>query len=89
VLNAIEANRSFVIAYLSTLKSPVEQEYRHCALVVMVSRGHGGSPMSSSPHDALFKAVFSDPEHARGALRAVVPAVVAETIQSGPTCCAR
>jgi hypothetical protein len=25
--------------------------------------------MSSSPHDALFKAVFGQPEHARGALR--------------------
>jgi predicted transposase/invertase (TIGR01784 family) len=34
--------------------------------------------MSSSPHDALFKAVFGQPEHARGALRSVVPAAVAE-----------
>jgi predicted transposase/invertase (TIGR01784 family) len=28
----------------------------------------------------LFKAVFGRPEHARGALRAVVPAAVAETL---------
>jgi predicted transposase/invertase (TIGR01784 family) len=36
--------------------------------------------MSSSAHDALFKAVFSQPEHARGALRSVVPAVIAEAL---------
>lgn len=36
--------------------------------------------MSSSPHDALFKAVFGQPEHARGALRAVVPTAIAEAI---------
>jgi predicted transposase/invertase (TIGR01784 family) len=33
---------------------------------------------TSSPHDALFKAVLGQPEHARGALRSVVPAAVAE-----------
>jgi predicted transposase/invertase (TIGR01784 family) len=37
--------------------------------------------MSSSPHDALFKAVFGQPEHARGALRSVVPAAVAEALE--------
>ena len=36
--------------------------------------------MSSTPHDGLFKAVFSHPEHARGALRAVVPAAMAEAL---------
>src|ERR1044072_3514622 len=36
--------------------------------------------MSSSPHDALFKAVFAQPEHARGALRTVLPAAVAEAL---------
>ena len=36
--------------------------------------------MSSSPHDALFKAVLGKPEHARGALRTVVPAAVAEAL---------
>lgn len=36
--------------------------------------------MSTSPHDALFKAVFGQPEHARGALRAVMPAAVAEAL---------
>jgi predicted transposase/invertase (TIGR01784 family) len=36
--------------------------------------------MSSSPHDALFKAVFGEPEHARGALHSVVPAAVAEAL---------
>jgi len=36
--------------------------------------------MSSSPHDALFKAVFGQPEHARGALRSVVPVAVAEAL---------
>ena len=36
--------------------------------------------MISNPHDALFKAVLGQPEHARGALRAVLPAVVAEAL---------
>jgi hypothetical protein len=36
--------------------------------------------MSSTPHDALFKAVFSHPEHARGALRSVVPAAMVEAL---------
>lgn len=34
----------------------------------------------SGPHDLLFKGVFSQPEHARGALRAVMPAAVAEAL---------
>jgi len=34
----------------------------------------------SNPHDALFKAVLGDPEHARGALRSVVPVAVAEAL---------
>jgi predicted transposase YdaD len=36
--------------------------------------------MSTAPHDALFKAVFSNPEHARGALRPVMPAAMAEAL---------
>jgi hypothetical protein len=36
--------------------------------------------MSTAPHDALFKAVFSSPEHARGALRPVMPAAMAEAL---------
>ena len=36
--------------------------------------------MSLTPHDALFKAVLGKPEHARGVLRAVVPAALAEAI---------
>jgi predicted transposase/invertase (TIGR01784 family) len=36
--------------------------------------------MSSSPHDALFKAVFGQPEHARGALRSVLPGPVADAL---------
>jgi predicted transposase/invertase (TIGR01784 family) len=36
--------------------------------------------MIPNPHDALFKAVLGQPEHARGALRAVVPAVLAEAL---------
>jgi hypothetical protein len=36
--------------------------------------------MSSSPHDSLFKAVFGKPEHARGALRSMVPPAVAEAL---------
>jgi predicted transposase/invertase (TIGR01784 family) len=36
--------------------------------------------MIPNPHDGLFKAVFGQPEHARGALRAVVPAVLAEAL---------
>jgi predicted transposase/invertase (TIGR01784 family) len=36
--------------------------------------------MIPNPHDALFKIVFGQPEHARGALRAVVPAVLGEAL---------
>jgi predicted transposase/invertase (TIGR01784 family) len=36
--------------------------------------------VSSTPHNALFKAVFVHPEHAHGALRSVMPAAVAEAI---------
>lgn len=36
--------------------------------------------MSSTPHDALFKAVFGQIEHARGALRSVMPPAVAEAL---------
>ncbi len=34
----------------------------------------------SNPHDALFKGILGDPEHARGVLRAIVPPAVAEAI---------
>jgi len=38
-------------------------------------------PVSTpTPHDALFKAVFGQPEHARGALRAVLPVAIAEAL---------
>lgn len=33
--------------------------------------------MTTNPHDALFKAVFAQPEHARGELQEVLPAPVA------------
>ncbi len=36
--------------------------------------------MHGTPHDALFKAVFGQPEHARGMLRTIVPAEVGEAI---------
>lgn len=36
--------------------------------------------MSSNPHDAMFKEIYAKPEHAAGALRAVVPAVVGESL---------
>ena len=36
--------------------------------------------MIPNPHDALFKRVFGQPEHARGALRAVLPAVLGEAL---------
>src|SRR3954467_5189698 len=36
--------------------------------------------MSASPHDALFKAVFAQPEHASGALRAILPPMLAESL---------
>jgi predicted transposase/invertase (TIGR01784 family) len=36
--------------------------------------------MISNPHDGLFKSVFCQPEHARGELRAVVPAELAEAL---------
>ena len=36
--------------------------------------------MHGTPHDALFKAVFGQPVHARGMLRTIVPAKVGEAI---------
>ncbi len=36
--------------------------------------------MIPNPHDALVKTVFGKPEHARGMLRKVVPAALAETL---------
>ncbi|MFO0715101.1 MAG: Rpn family recombination-promoting nuclease/putative transposase [Sandaracinus sp.] len=36
--------------------------------------------MTHTPHDALFKAVFSLPEHAEAELRAVLPARLARRI---------
>ena len=36
--------------------------------------------MISNPHDALFKAILGQPEHARGTLRAVVPPSLAEAL---------
>jgi predicted transposase/invertase (TIGR01784 family) len=36
--------------------------------------------MIPNPHDALVKAVLGKPEHARGVLRAVLPAALAETL---------
>ena len=41
---------------------------------------YADAAMSSTPHDAVFKAVFGQPEHARGTLRAVVPPVLAEAL---------
>lgn len=37
-------------------------------------------PMIPNPHDAIFKAILGKPEHARGALRAIVPAALAEAL---------
>jgi predicted transposase YdaD len=37
-------------------------------------------PMTQSLHDAMFRAVFGQLEHARGELRAIVPAVLAEAL---------
>ena len=36
--------------------------------------------MSSTPHDALFKAMLGQPEHARGTLRAIVPPMLAQVL---------
>jgi predicted transposase/invertase (TIGR01784 family) len=36
--------------------------------------------MISNPHDALFKGVLGQPEHARGVLRAIMPAALAEAL---------
>jgi hypothetical protein len=36
--------------------------------------------MIPNPHDLLFKGVFGQPEHARGMLRSIVPAMLAETL---------
>jgi predicted transposase/invertase (TIGR01784 family) len=37
--------------------------------------------MVNNPHDALFTAVLGQPEHARGVLRAIVPAPLAEALE--------
>src|ERR1700722_2565373 len=42
-------------------------------------RGHGGA-VTTTPHDALFKAAFSKPRHARGLLRALVPGALGRRI---------
>lgn len=39
-----------------------------------------GNPRSAKPHDRLFRHVFSDPEHAQGALRTALPAALATCI---------
>jgi predicted transposase/invertase (TIGR01784 family) len=36
--------------------------------------------MIPNPHDLMFKAAFGQAEHARGALRAIVPAALAEAL---------
>jgi predicted transposase YdaD len=36
--------------------------------------------MIPNPHDALFRGVFGQPEHARGALQSVVPAELSEAL---------
>jgi Putative transposase, YhgA-like len=36
--------------------------------------------MIANPHDAMFKAVLGQPEHARGMLRAIVPPALAESL---------
>ena len=36
--------------------------------------------MIPNPHDLMFKAAFGQPEHARGALRAIVPPALAEPL---------
>ena len=36
--------------------------------------------MIPNPHDALFKGVLGTPEHARGVLRTLVPAALAEAL---------
>jgi len=36
--------------------------------------------MSSTPHDAIFRGVLGQPEHARGTLRSAMPAAVAEAL---------
>jgi predicted transposase YdaD len=41
--------------------------------------GHGG-PVTTTPHDALFKATFAKVHHARGLLRALVPAPLVQRI---------
>jgi predicted transposase/invertase (TIGR01784 family) len=50
------------------------------AKLAPVARHAYGGAMSSSAHDALFKAVFGQPEHARGALRSVVPPAIADAL---------
>src|SRR5439155_15610745 len=42
------------------------------------ARSYVASRMITNPHDAIFKAVFGQPEHARGALRTIAPEPLAE-----------
>lgn len=46
----------------------------------MEPRAHGVRAMTLTPHDALFKATFSQPEHAAAALRQVLPPDLATRI---------
>ena len=39
-----------------------------------------GERVTTTPHDALFKATFAKVHHARGLLRAIVPAPLAQRI---------
>ena len=50
------------------------------AVAFLALGSYGGSRMIPNPHDLIFKAVFGQPEHARGALRAILPAALAEAL---------
>jgi len=49
-------------------------------LARLTTSSYGASRMIPNPHDGLFKAVLGRPEHARGMLRAIVPAALAEAL---------
>jgi hypothetical protein len=45
--------------------------------------------MSSTPHDGVFKGVFGQTKHARGALQSVLPPAVAEALDWSTLTCSR
>jgi len=80
--SAVEAGRSLGFV----CPGPIGEGVGRCHSdrnLVWIARAAYAAGLSSdppNPHDALFKAVFGEPEHARGALRDVLPAALSEEL---------